>query len=887
MELFSPAPSSTRIGRTRSIPVAPASREASACLPLPFVVVSKGKCRTAFLLAWVALSAVLFSLVDAVEPTSKNLPQLDKSSGLTRQHFRRSIRPHHVPSGVASSLAQVKDDDLDLDLDWDDDDAEGFESDGDDLGDGEVDEDASTDAESDGESDSGLEKPFFSKSFNADEKSSSSTMQTERQSARDFLGTSPLDFPGFGTPSWAQPSSPSQGQAGDAERGTARGDSLGEALQGSKSALFPSSGAPGASGSMYTRAVETAPATNFLGVGYDSIKGNPIGDPDMMVDPGLRSPIIVFSFEQDQDGVTNDLNFLQPLGAYTRPFAACRQSENVSELDTLSDYQKELSVDASLQGGDPLGINSFSGSTGYKEFARDVSSKSNKSFMLKTYCIRYEAGIAQTDSFKWNYTLAFDDALEQLPTTFDGAEQDSLCSVQQWRTDHMTDACQQSNIPKWIGFIEQFGTHYTSRLYAGGKMTYQVTMKSSDVKAMKKKGVDVKAELKIMLAGFGMGASSQTKTNNESASQMRNLNIEKEALVIGGKPPADVSDPKAIASWANSVEALPMPVKLELLPLQNLLPEDKREAFKQAVSYYGKAFGMSTMDLQSLEGTARSIQEVLKGGTQVAWAGAPPGFARCPRDQVVMFGFAIRMNFKVTIGDHLAKYHIAPCTAGREKCDGVGAEEAAGDDERIYMVCGQEVVNEIYQVVAETSPGEKMAVATCPEDTEIAFGFGLSVGTGFYSSENTEIEPCTAGQTRCTKSVSSNTVKAFVWAVCVEKSFPGISQLNNVVEVGSRGKSNAYRKNSDGVVTVTCPEEEDVILGYALEVHTHMPNVRSAFKVCNHGSNSCSMNGAGEQRTVLYVDRHALVGWSVCARRNEEKAHVASDMTKNASKQPQ
>lgn len=140
---------------------------------------------------------------------------------------------------------------------------------------------------------------------------------------------------------------------------------------------------------------------DYLGVGYDSIKGNPIGDPDMMVDPGLRSPILKFRFAQDTDGVTNDLEHLQPIGAFTRPFAACRQSETVSELDSLADYQKELSVDASLRGGDMLGLNSFSGSSGYKQFAQQTSHKQAKSFMLKTYCLRYEAGIAQNASFKW------------------------------------------------------------------------------------------------------------------------------------------------------------------------------------------------------------------------------------------------------------------------------------------------------------------------------------------------------------------------------------------------------------------------------------------------------------------------------------------------------
>lgn len=92
-------------------------------------------------------------------------------------------------------------------------------------------------------------------------------------------------------------------------------------------------------------------------------------------------------------------------------------------------------------------------------------------------------------------------------------------------------------------------------------MTYQVAIKSSDVRDLRKKGVDVRAEVKLMLGGFGGGANLGTKRDSSSASRLSSLEIDKETLVIGGKPPGDVSDPAAMATWAESVEALPMPVR--------------------------------------------------------------------------------------------------------------------------------------------------------------------------------------------------------------------------------------------------------------------------------------------------------------------------------------
>ncbi|PFH31084.1 MAC/Perforin domain-containing protein [Besnoitia besnoiti] len=789
-----------------------------------------------------------------------------KASGTDRSSLRSSIRLHDSPSGSARSLAQIGGDDFDLDLSWDSDDDASTSADNSDVGDVdslEETSDKATQKEDDlfgDDEETDEDSNNFTASLKSDDRNINKTNSKSSQTVKDFFGTVPVQFDNvFKKPSpLADRFDDKASEDRIREIDQRRADRLTADTEGIRSRI----GAEPLQ-NMYTRAVETSPSTNFLGIGYDSIKGNPIGDPEMMVDPGLRSPIIVFSFKQDENGVTNDLNYLQPLGAYTRPFSACRQSETVNELDTLADYQSQLSVDASLQGGDLLGVNSFSGSAGYNQFARDISSKETKAFMIKTYCIRYEAGIAQTESFKWNYTLAFQNAVEALPTTFDGTQADNACTVEQWRQDHSTDLCQNTNIPRWIRFIEQFGTHYTVRLFAGGKMTYKVTMKAADVKKLKKRGVDVKAQVKIALGAVGFGGSTATSSNKEDMSGTRSLNLEKEAIVIGGKPPADLSDAKAIASWADTVEALPMPVKIELSSLQNLLPNDKKEAFEQAVDYYGKAYGMSLMDIQSLEGRARAIQDVLRDTTQIAWGGAPPGFAMCPKGQVVLFGFAIKFNFKVPVKDRLAGYHLVACTAGREKCDGTGTWKEDNDDERIYVVCGPEVVNEFYQVVDESTPGEEGAEATCPEDTEIAFGFGLGLRTGFYSAENLAIEPCTAGQTSCTKNLNSHTAKTYVWMVCAEKTFPGIAQLHNVVAIGSTGK--AYNGSPYGNVTLTCDANESVILGYALEAHTHLTLNRHAFRVCDKDVSPCELRGSGINKTVFGNDRHGLFGWLLCS----------------------
>ncbi|PFH34483.1 perforin-like protein PLP1 [Besnoitia besnoiti] len=629
---------------------------------------------------------------------------------------------------------------------------------------------------------------------------------------------------------------------------------------------------------VYSRATQTVPAINYVGVGYDSIKGNPIGDPNSMGDPGLRAPIIRFSYAQNEDGVSNDLTVLQPIGGYVRPYVACKQSETVTELSTLSDYQKELSVDGSLQGGDPIGMNSFSASAGYRQFAKEVAKRDTRTYMLKTYCMRYEAGIAQTDQFKWNVTMAFDAAVNQLPTTFDGHDPACDCTPEQWRQDQNSDICSTTNIPNWISFIEQFGTHYLVRLFAGGKMTYQVTMKRSQVDSMKKKGIDVQAQLKVELIGVGVGGSQATSGKRTKSKSEFELSASKETLVIGGRPPGDVSDPAALGVWADTVEQLPMPVKFEVQPLQYMLPADKQDAFQSAVTFYSKAVGMTPQDLSALTGVVRSIPKELTEATQVAWAGPPPGFAKCPEGKVVILGFAMHLNFSDGSPD---VFRIVACPPGREKCDGIGTARSQSDEERIYILCADEHINEIQQVAVESTIGTGAVTleAICPDETVIAGGFALSLQSGREGLETFSIESCTTGQTTCTKSPTPGTQKNLIWMACIDKQYPGIRELVNVAAVGDVGKANKNVPDRDGSVSVACPENTSIVLGYTMEAHTSMQLVRDKFVHCPENAAKCEMSGKGVDKGILWVyDRHALFGWLICKSTAEPASHVATDV---------
>ena len=66
-----------------------------------------------------------------------------------------------------------------------------------------------------------------------------------------------------------------------------------------------------------------------------------------------------------------------------------------------------------------------------------------------------------------NYTLAFNEAVAGLPPTFDGADEGKGCSPEVWRENTKDKLCADSTVKTWMNFIDQFGTHYVVRLFAG------------------------------------------------------------------------------------------------------------------------------------------------------------------------------------------------------------------------------------------------------------------------------------------------------------------------------------------------------------------------------------------------------------------------------------
>lgn len=101
----------------------------------------------------------------------------------------------------------------------------------------------------------------------------------------------------------------------------------------------------------------------FVGNGYDLIRGNPSAD---KIDPGFRAQI--FDLTYDEGKLTEDEKFLIPDQASGKLLHSCSYSASTENYTGTNSYQKDLQTNVSVSGG-YKGIfeASFSSSVEYKK----------------------------------------------------------------------------------------------------------------------------------------------------------------------------------------------------------------------------------------------------------------------------------------------------------------------------------------------------------------------------------------------------------------------------------------------------------------------------------------------------------------------------------------
>ncbi|KAK2195382.1 Membrane attack complex component-perforin (MACPF) domain [Babesia duncani] len=329
----------------------------------------------------------------------------------------------------------------------------------------------------------------------------------------------------------------------------------------------------------------------YLGAGYDLIKGNPLGDLVTLLDPGYRGNILQMHWSLNFEGISSSMKFIQPLGAWIRPYPSCHKVETLKELSSESLLQSDMKADASVTaslGGDSA---SFSASASYKNFAKNATSTTTRTYYNKSYCFKYVAGLPT--SVKWDFTLGFQAALEGIETSLSVLKDESKCSIESYKMDPRSQECHERGITKWMDLFQIFGTHVATRIYLGGKILTTIEAKTSQVAEAKEKNIDIQVKLQAELeSGQGIDIGARVSEFNPSESNDYVMDLKKTTYVVGG----DVygfGKPLTFAEWSQTVYEFAMPIKAEYSPLANFLPDKLARAYEYAYFYYTKVTALA------------------------------------------------------------------------------------------------------------------------------------------------------------------------------------------------------------------------------------------------------------------------------------------------------
>jgi hypothetical protein len=277
-------------------------------------------------------------------------------------------------------------------------------------------------------------------------------------------------------------------------------------------------------------------AKNWLGVGYDIFKGNPMFSPKdgTVLDTGFRSDL--FEIE-NTDERTSDLLFYIPKGYYIKRQEACSTQLSTKKITTIQELSEE-STNKVTGGAD---IDKSDAVTIYTTASLELKSTASKidtnEIIITTTsgaCNIYKADFNTYESPKLSQVF-INGLLTLKDLTFD-------------EKDKNADAYKQ-----YMNLLDNFGTHYLSTIYIGSKFSLVIEFNRKKIETITEKGweagIDVSASLSKGIntdkKAQGTKTTTTTKTERSNAKTIFNGNDGMISVTAGGSIKGGLSDKSA------------------------------------------------------------------------------------------------------------------------------------------------------------------------------------------------------------------------------------------------------------------------------------------------------------------------------------------------------
>lgn len=132
-----------------------------------------------------------------------------------------------------------------------------------------------------------------------------------------------------------------------------------------------------------------------------------------------------------------------------------------------------------------------------------------------------------------------------------------------------------------FAFYDEFGTHFPVEVDYGARYTYQHKLSTSSYERMSRTGISVSAQASYSSGFFSMGGGVGMDKEKEQVAKNFQKNAQSTTIAVGAPPPADGNQ----NTWASEVKSSPLPVKYKLVPISDVLFDEKNPYLKNIMQH--------------------------------------------------------------------------------------------------------------------------------------------------------------------------------------------------------------------------------------------------------------------------------------------------------------
>ncbi|GAW79713.1 perforin-like protein 5 [Plasmodium gonderi] len=622
--------------------------------------------------------------------------------------------------------------------------------------------------------------------------------------------------------------------------------------------------------------------TNSLGMTYDIISGNPVGDPLYTVDLGYRRYVLKDSLRTNKDEHTDEnVNHSEKIdekdnqnsvsySAYKRAGIKCSNHHETKIINGLDDINEEYK---SYEFPSQYDIHPFNASNYYKMLVRRIN-RGESILVQKDICSKY---FVYLDEVKENMLDSFFlNMLRELGENYQSIGGDKYkCDLQFYRNNKYNENCLKTVTP-WMTFFYLYGTHLISGVYYGGKVVNNLYIENDDIKSGDIKSGDIKSgdiksggiksgdiksgdiksggiksgdiksgRQKIRLYKKRMDPFNSTNNNTKNGGSLyfgsvitneKIIHIAERNLMIDGGGEEDDNYGKkntiknSYKKWKNSISGkFAKPVKLILVPFADFIKSnDGKNAYYKALEFYSNLtysnYNPYPFQLNKTEEDMYKMH-IKKWNQYIDKNVNFNIFPKCKKGEKILSGFIITNKKKRY--DNYDMMHMCPLS---EECSSGINIESDKSFEFGWILCSRENVNEIHQI-KKLVHGSK-GVITCPTEMKIGFGFSLTMQKGIHA--NMTIEPCKSNVESCALDTkTSENSESFLWINCLPNKKKLLLQ-----SLESKTFSEKMYLNDNTLVSLKCSKGNFIIAGFAVD---YTSSNMEDYLICPLGSSTCDL----------------------------------------------